>query len=539
VIRTAGVGALRTRSRVLVPIAILLAALVLPGCTILAEGSYWPLLDAPREAGSGPQGPVARAGLRPLPPLPATAAEAASRRASLQVAITRRWSSEDLARSARAMDGLAGRLVYADAMQAVVWFYVDPITYRHLVVAGIESLRAALDNADFRRRFPEADDLERRGRLARTLEILDLKARAADPALALQAADWLAAALEKNRAMLGLPDGAVVAEFLFGAMDALDPYSKYMTPEMFRVYQEQTAGAYVGIGIEISRNEGRFFISEVFEGGGAEAAGLEAGDEIVAVEQTLVAGWSLGEFGRRVRGQADTPVTLSIRTGGQGQPHDVAVRRGRLQLPAVRGAQMLDETRGIAYLRLAEFQGGSAEEVRRAVESLAAEGAKALILDLRNNPGGLLDEAVSVVGVFVAGGPVLETRGRMIGAVWKYDVPLFDRPAWTGPLAVLTNGDSASASEVVASALEERGRATVVGQRTYGKGAAQICFPIPWGDSAVYITISRVFDVEGRCLDGRGVAPNRVVPAGPALPPSLAEDPVVHAAVAAIEPTAP
>jgi len=523
----------RKACRPLIVLLLLVAALS-AGCTIFPQGAYWPPMarHAPENAaGEAPAGSAET----PKPPaaadIPPTAAAAAARRAELQPRIARRWSDEKLARSAREMDGGFGRAIYADAMQTVVWYYVEPVTYQRLLVAGLESLRAALDNPEFRRRFPEAADDDRRARFAEALNILLLKARAADPRFAFQAADWLAAVMEKNRAMLGLPDGAIVSEFLFGAMDSLDPYSRYLTPEMLRTYEGQLAGEYAGIGAEIAVRGGRVFIKAVFEGGPAAKAGLKAGDEVAAVDGKPVAEVPLGDLTRRLRGKPGTTVTLGIRAGGEGEPRDVTLTRGTVHLPAARDAQMLDAARGIAYVRFTEFQEGAEEELRQAIGGLVRQGAKALVLDLRDNPGGSLLESVWAAGMFLDGGPVLRTRGRMSGATWTYDVPLFESRAWSGPLAVLVNERSASAAEVLASALEARGRAAIVGRRTYGKGAVQILFPIEWGKSAVCLTMARVYDVKGACLDGRGVVPERDV-AAPASPPgTLGDDPDVRAAV--------
>ena len=516
-------------------IAFLLLVLTLSaGCTIFPEGAYWaPMARRAPESGAGAMhaAPIATLKAPAADGALPTAAEAADRGAALRMRIAKRWSDERLANSARGMDGGLGRSVYADAMQTVVWCYVEPVSYGRLIVAGLESLRAALDEPAFRRRFPEAADDERRTRFAEALEILLLKARAADPWFAFQAADWLAAVMEKNRAMLGLPDGAIVSELLFGAMDSLDPYSRYLTPEMLRSYRDQSAGEYVGVGAEITTRNGRMFIKAVFEGGPAAKAGLKAGDEVVAVDGRPVASINAAELSRRLRGKPGTPVTLAVRAGGEGEPRDLTLTRGTVHLPAVRDAQMLDAARGIAYVRFTEFQDGAEAELRRAIEGLSRQGAKALVLDLRDNPGGGLEESVWAAGMFLDGGPVLRTRGRMIGATWNYDVPLFESRVWAGPLAVLVNERTASAAEVVASALEARGRAAIVGRRTFGKGAVQILFPIEGGASAVCLTMARVYDVRGECLDGRGVVPQRGVAAPPSPPESPAADPDIGAAV--------
>jgi carboxyl-terminal processing protease len=512
----------------------LLALTLSAGCTVFPRGAYWPPMarQAPENgAGEVHAAPIATLKSPAACDVLPTAAETTARRMELQPRIAKRWSDDNLVRSAREMDGRLGRAVYADAMQTVVWYYVEPVSYRRLIVAGLESLRTALDDPVFRRQFPEAADDQRRPRFAEATEIMLLKARAADPWLAIQAADWLAAVMEKNRAMLGLPDGAIVSEMLFGAMDSLDPYSRYLTPDMLRTYHEQFAGEYAGIGAEMAARNGRIFIKAVFEGGSAAKAGLKAGDEIVAVDGQPVADVQTPELSRRLRGKPGTTVTLRIRAGGEGEPRDIALARGMVHLPAVRDAQVLDASRGIAYVRFTEFQEGAEGELRRAIEGLSRQGAKSLVLDLRDNPGGSLVESVWAAGMFLDGGPVLRTRGRMIGSTWNYDVPPFESRAWRGPLVVLVNKRTASAAEVVASALAARGRAVVVGRRTYGKGAVQILFPIDWGSSAVCLTMARVYDVNGECIDGRGVVPHRDVAASSSPPDSLAADPDVRAAV--------
>ncbi|HUU11397.1 MAG TPA: S41 family peptidase [Phycisphaerae bacterium] len=511
----------------------LLAAALSGGCAILPHGAYWPsydrhLADTAEAARSSPPAVV------PLD------RETAPERVRLQQIVTRRWADEALVRSARQMDAGAGRWVYADALSAVVWFYVDPVKYRDLVAAGIKSFRAALDNPAFRARFPEADDEAKRARLAEALEILFLKASAADPWFAFQAADWLTVAMEKNRAMLGLPDGAVVAEFLFGAMDSLDPYTRFLTAEMLRSYEEDIRGSYTGIGAAIVVRDGRVFLQEVFEGGAAAGASLRAGDEMTAVDGKPLAGLALAEVSRLLRGKAGTTVRMSVRVAGEDEAREVVLQRSAVHLPSVRGARLIEGEEGAGYVRLAAFKSGTENELRRAISQLADQGARALVLDLRDNPGGTLLDAIGAAGVFLAGGRVTRTRGRALGATWTYDVPLLARQPWRGPLVVLVNENTASAAEVLAAALARRGRATIVGRRTFGKGAAQINVPVG-ESSAVCLTVARVYDPADECIEGRGVTPDLQVAQAPEPVEERRDDVAMRAAIEALRaaPTLP
>jgi carboxyl-terminal processing protease len=499
------------------------------GCAIFPKGSYWPAyrthLSDEAVARHAEEAEVARV----LP----TADEATRRLAVRQAAISRRWADDGLTTSARKLDPWAGRWVYGDALQTLVSCYVDPISYRRLVVSGMESLRAALDNPTFRQRFIEADDPEKRTRFALAMDILILKARAADPWFAFQAADWLKVVLEKNRAMLALPDGAIVGEMLFGAIDTLDPYTRFMTSEMLHLEEEQLEGTYVGIGAELASRGGRVFLRQVFEGGAAAKAGLKPGDEITAVEGEPVEGLTLSALGKRLRGKEGSEVRVVVRSGGTGDPREVVLVRAAIAMPSVAGVEIIDTATGVGYVHLTVFKSDSEEELRGAVRRLAGEGMKALILDLRDNPGGYLESGVGVAGVFMARGRVVETRGRMIGSSWTYDVPLFDRADWKGPLAILVNENSASAAELMTAALQVAHRATVFGQRTFGKGAVQINVPVS-GDCAVSVTIARFYEPAGQCLEGVGITPDHVVAEAEPVGDGVTDDAVVRAALAAL-----
>jgi carboxyl-terminal processing protease len=303
-----------------------------------------------------------------------------------------------------------------------------------------------------------------------------------------------------------------------------------MTPEMVRSYDEQMSGGYAGIGAVIAARDGRFFLQEVFEGGAAAKAGLHAGDELLAVGGRDLAGLGMADVGRLLRGEAGTQVALSVRPGGEGQPREAALVRSWVRLPSVRGARLIEGEDGVGYLRLTVFKSGTEKELRQALRDLSDQGARAVVLDLRGNPGGELAEAVGAAGALLAGGRVARTRGRVLGATWTYDVPLLASPAWRGPLAVLVDEGTASAAEVLAAALAARGRATVVGRRPFGKGAAQINVPVS-GASAVCVTVARVYDPKGACIESRGVGVDREVARPVSAPAALRDDAAVRAAI--------
>ncbi|MFO8015370.1 MAG: S41 family peptidase [Phycisphaerae bacterium] len=507
---------------------LLLLVVALPfGCVAFPRGAYWPAYQSRLAEGAAADADVA-AGAAPDW---SDAARAEALRRRLRGAVARRWSNQALADAASDTGAGAGRYVYGAALRTLVALYVDPVSYRDLVVAGIESLRAALEDEAFRERFPRAGKAEHRARLAEALGILSLKARAARPIFSWQATEWLDVAMEKNRAMLGLPDGAVVAEFLFGATDALDPYTRFMTAEMLGAYERRLKGEYAGIGAAVAKHGDRVFLEEVFEGGAAEEAGFAVGDEIVRVDAEPVRGLDLAEVSRRLRGEKGTEVRVTVRSGGEGEARTVTLTRTAVGVPSVRTVQMIEGEDAVGYLRLTAFKSGTERELRKAVADLRGRGARRLLVDLRGNPGGSLLEAIAAAAVFLDAGRVLETRGRAFGADWTYDVPLFARQEWSGPLVLLVDEGTASAAEALALALSQRGRARLVGRRTYGKGAAQISVPILGTGTAVTVTVARVYGPDEACVEGVGLEPDRAVPAPEAAVRDVADDPVVRAAI--------
>jgi len=306
----------------------------------------------------------------------------------------------------------------------------------------------------------------------------------------------------------------------------LDPYSVYIDPASLALLDEESSGTVEGIGALVTTEDTtapdpgaavcpvvsdtcRLVIVSVIVGGPAEAAGIRAGDAVVAVDGEPAAGQALEIVTGKVRGPAGTTVRLGLLRDGE--RIEVAVERAAVQVPILRSATVGTT----AYLRLAAFTGDSADRVRGALTELVAAGPDLLVLDLRDNPGGSLDAAVSIAGEMLDGGVVVRTAGP--GGRKEYE----DEPGGAAldvPVVVLVNRGSASASEVVAGALADHGRATLAGERTFGKDTVQQQLPLPDG-GALRLTIGRWSTPAGRDFGGTGLEPDVELPLDPALSP--------------------
>ena len=277
-----------------------------------------------------------------------------------------------------------------------------------------------------------------------------------------------------------------------------DPHSVYLTGERLRRLTESTTGHYAGVGIQIDVRDGWITVVSALPGTPAARAGLEGGDRIVAIDSVGTEGWSSDEASRVLRGPDGTRVTLMIERPGVAQRFPVPVTRREIRVPSVQHAVMLEP--GTGYIDLTVFSESSAEEIERAVESLRQQGMRELILDLRDNPGGLLDQGVAVSDLFLDRGEmIVSMRGRTPDANREF----VDRAAqrWEGlPMVVLVNENSASASEIVAGALQDHDRAVLIGRTSYGKGSAQSLFPLA-GGGALKLTTALWFTPVGRSIN--------------------------------------
>jgi carboxyl-terminal processing protease len=281
-----------------------------------------------------------------------------------------------------------------------------------------------------------------------------------------------------------------------GILDLLDPHSSFLRPEMFSSMRERQQGSFHGIGVIISMRGGRVTVVTPIEGTPAARLGLRAGDVIERVDDVSTEGMNLDDVARRLRGLEGTTVKVSITRPGLKEPLEFTIQRGRVPTDSVRFAFMIgDDT---AYIRINDFTRTTGRETRAALERLMAEGATRLLLDLRQNPGGIVDSAVEVAGMLLAPGQrVFSTRGRTADSYQDYRASR-DGLHFEGPLVVLINSGSASAAEIVAGAVQDHDRGLVVGEPSFGKGVVQTIYPVR--DSGLALTTAKYYTPSGRCI---------------------------------------
>jgi carboxyl-terminal processing protease len=280
-----------------------------------------------------------------------------------------------------------------------------------------------------------------------------------------------------------------------------DRFSNYFAPRDFADFQEQTEGRFEGVGMTVDEVEAGLKVISVYDDSPAARGGLKPGDVITHVNGKAIAGASAEESTTRIKGPAGTSVRLTVRNE-KGKPREVTLKRAQVDIPVVRSEMRREDGKEIAYVRLASFTSGAHGEVGDAVRKLLKDGASSVVLDLRDNGGGLLNEAVMISSIFIPDGKIVTTKGR--------SRPTHVYEATGGaisskiPVVVLVNDRSASASEIVTGALQDRKRATVVGTRTFGKGVFQEIEPLSNG-GALDITVGEYFLPSGRNLGGGGV----------------------------------
>jgi len=300
----------------------------------------------------------------------------------------------------------------------------------------------------------------------------------------------------------------LVSGAINGMLHSLDPHSAYLTPDLYKDLQSDTQGRFGGLGIEITVKGGVLTVVSPIEDTPAAKAGIKPGDQIFKIEDEFTKDMTLVDAVKKMRGLKGTKINLTIRREGANDLLDFSLVRDVIRVQSVRSRSLEP---GYGYVRLAQFQERSDRDVQRALEKLVAEksGMKGLVLDLRNNPGGLLTQAVRVSDLFLDTGMIVYTEGRIEAQKQKYFAQ--KEGTWADfPIVVLVNGGSASASEIVAGALQDHKRAVVLGTKTFGKGSVQTILPLD-DNSALRLTTARYFTPLGRSIQATGIVPDIIV----------------------------
>jgi carboxyl-terminal processing protease len=294
-----------------------------------------------------------------------------------------------------------------------------------------------------------------------------------------------------------------------GALNAVgDPYTVFIEPEVRDEERDTLRGNFGGIGAQVARNEDGDVILEPIAGNPAEAAGIVSGDVLLAVDGVPIsATLTVQEIAEMIRGEKGTEVTLTILHPGATEPVDIVVERGDILIPSVT-YRLLEDAPNIGYIQLTRFSGESSDEVEAAIVDLEAQGAQSLVLDLRGNGGGLLDAAIDVADHFLSDGPIMYQQSK--GEDEKVFEATPGAVAGTLSLVVLVDHGTASSSEILAGALQDRGRAMLIGTRTFGKGSVQLVYDLSDG-SSVHVTASRWLTPDRHQIDQQGLEPNVAV----------------------------
>lgn len=424
---------------------------------------------------------------------------------TIRYGLTRRYHDSSYRKKMLALPRSQAIKLYDEVLRKIDESYVEPIASSKLFRSGVDSLIIACEDVQFQTanfRGGEPQRLDEFRDLLRQWRSVPIRDRADCMQRVLTVAD-------QAHSMLEISSAPVILEFVYGACDALDDYSTCLTPDRLTDLYAVIDGSFVGIGVELRSDDQGLLVVNTLVGSPAAEAGIRGGDHIVAIEGVPTVGLPTEDAANRLQGSEGTPVQVWIQSPGDAQPRRLMLRRRSVEVQSVTSAQILSTSEGIAYLQITGFQKSTSSELDRAVSALQRQGMRSLIIDLRGNPGGLLTSAVDISDRFLTDGVIVSTRGRAEGQTQVYRAQR--QNTWTFPLVVLVDGESASASEILAGALQDHHRATIVGTRSFGKGSVQSIFPLDTVDAGIRLTTAKFFSPRGRAYAHQGVSPDIAV----------------------------
>lgn len=419
---------------------------------------------------------------------------------SVQDLISRRYQDPAVLRFIGSLSPDRALSLYGELLQLIQQRHLQPPAPQAIVQRGVQNLAEALQNPA----FLQATRLNLQREQAYYFQ--QMLAEQIRQVQSIQdAVGALQMTMQIAQQQLGLSPSVVGVEFVYGAVESLDRFSAFVPPERTQQQSQQLGENVVGIGVQIVKGDSGVRIDKVMQGGPAAQAGLQKGDEIVAVDGRSIPAGDLDAATSLITGPEGTAVQLSILRNGR-QQAQISLARQRVEIYSVTDVQMIDPSAGIGYMKLETFSANSTKEMEQALMALHQQNMKSLVLDLRGDPGGLLTTAIEVADLFLPNGTIVSTRGR--NAADNTTETAKQPQTWKVPLVVLIDENSASASEILAAAIQDNDRGIIVGRHSYGKGTVQTLFPLQTVGASVRLTTAKFYSPSGREMAGQGVEPD-------------------------------
>jgi carboxyl-terminal processing protease len=416
--------------------------------------------------------------------------------------VCRRYNDQSYATALTKLTDRDALAIYDEILLKVQAHFVNEPQWQRLIASGQTSMQVAVTEPLFVSRHLATTPVERLASLQKDVEQLVSSRNCADRR---QASELVLSVANSLRERYGVPSTAVIMEFVSGAAAALDEYSSFLTGGQMDELFSQIEGNFVGLGVELKTEKTGLAIISVIPGGPADQGGIKPGDAIVSVDGKTPAETSPDTLADMLRGVEGTQVAVSVKKS-QGETQSLKLFRRRVEIPSVEQIKIVDPAYGVGYFKLTSFQKTTSRDVDAALWKLHEQGMRQLIIDLRGNPGGLLKAAVDVADKFVYDGLIVATRGRSPREDFDHRGEVAG--TWRMPLVILIDHDSASASEILAGAIRDHRRGTVVGEKSYGKGSVQGIFPLTATNVGVRLTTAKWYTPSGQAISGAGIKPD-------------------------------
>lgn len=419
--------------------------------------------------------------------------------------VARRYADVTYTKALTTLTEVEALAIYEEVLLKVSAHYVHQPKWHDLLRQGTVNFDAALTEPIFVTSNRVNLSAEQLNQLHRDIRFWTDRQAIDDRRQAKELVEAIAHTVKKRYA---IAPQAVILEYACGAAAALDEYSSFLTDSQMDEIFAQIEGNFVGLGVELKTEPAGLLVVNVINGGPADQGGIRSGDRIVQVDSTTSEQASPDQLADLLRGAEGSQVTVMLKDS-RGELRTLKLIRRRVEVPSVEHVKMIDPQTGVGYFKLTSFQKTTPRDVDAALWKLHEQGMKSLVIDLRGNPGGLLKAAVDVADKFVNEGLIVATRGRSPREDFDHKGQVAG--TWRMPLVILIDHDSASASEILAGAVRDHRRGTVVGETSYGKGSVQGIFPLAVSRTGIRLTTAKWYTPSGQAISGQGIAPDIAV----------------------------